>query len=430
MYDFVYMKPSRDARTALIRGFAGALTIGLFARTAGAQEADSTAAESTVGPFVAMETMSLHGARFVADLESGGLAQLTLKPALQKSVEDALAAHHLPFAAVAVISIPDGKVLVLAGYSKTDPSLDVAALALRPWAPAASVFKIVAASALLQEAHLDPESRVCYHGGVSSVSRDNLVDLPVIDRTCATLGYAIGKSQNAIIAKLASRNLRPESLERIATSFGFGEGLTFDAPVEPSQIEIPRDSLEYARAAAGFWHSSLSVLHGALIAATIANHGEMPAARLIAKAVDAHGVPVPMRRAAARRVLDPAVADQVGRMMQLTTTMGTARHSFRDRKGQPFLPIEVAGKTGTLNYRGGLHDPTPPGTAGLPDGGQLGYSWFIGYAPADKPEIAFAVLLGNPAAWQIKAHSLARHLVADYLASEGSVRHGHLIAHR
>jgi cell division protein FtsI/penicillin-binding protein 2 len=424
------MKPSRDARTAAIRGFVVAFTIGLSARSARAQDVESTPAESVAGPLVALETMSLHGSHYVADLESGGLAQLTLKPALQKSVEDALAAHHLPFAAAAVISISDGKVLVLAGYSKTDPSLDVAALALRPWAPAASVFKVVAASALLQEAHLDPESRVCYHGGVSSVLRDNLVDLPAIDRTCATLGYAIGKSQNAIIAKLASHNLRPESLERIAASFGFGEELTFDAPVEASQIEIPRDPLEYARAAAGFWHSSLSVLHGALIAATIANHGEMPAAHLIAKAVDARGAPVPMPKVAARRVLEPAVAEQVGRMMQLTTTMGTARHSFRDRKGQPFLPIEVAGKTGTLNYRGGPRDPAPPGTAGLPDGGQLGYSWFIGYAPVDRPEIAFAVLLGNPAAWQIKAHALARHLVADYLAGEGSVRRGHLIAHR
>ena len=430
MYDFVDMSPSHDARTAAIRGFVAALTIGLSARSAHAQDVESAPAESVAGPLVALETMSLHGSHYVADLESGGLAQLTLKPALQKSVEDALAAHHLPFAAAAVISISDGKVLVLAGYSKTDPSLDVAALALRPWAPAASVFKVVAASALLQEAHLDPESRVCYHGGVSSVLRDNLVDLPAIDRTCATLGYAIGKSQNAIIAKLASHNLRPESLERIAASFGFGEELTFDAPVEPSQIEIPRDPLEYARAAAGFWHSSLSVLHGALIAATIANHGEMPAAHLIAKAVDARGTPVLMQKVASRRVLDPAVAEQVGRMMQLTTTMGTARRSFRDRKGQPFLPIEVAGKTGTLNYRGGPHDPNPPGTAGLPDGGQLGYSWFIGYAPVDRPEIAFAVLLGNPAAWQIKAHALARHLVADYLASEGSVRHGRLIAHR
>jgi cell division protein FtsI/penicillin-binding protein 2 len=430
MYDFVTMKPSRRARIAPLGGFTILLALDLFARSAGAQELVSASRQSISRPSVALATMTIHGSRYVADLEGGGLAQLTLRPGLQRFVEDSLAAHHLPFAAAAVISIPDGRVLALAGYSKTDPSLDAADLALRPWAPAASVFKVVAASALLQQAHLDPDSRVCYHGGVSSILRDNLVDLPAIDRSCATLGYAIGKSQNAIIAKLVSRNLRPESLEQMAAAFGFGEELAFDAPVEPSEIEVPRDPLEYARAAAGFWHSSLSVLHGALIAATIANHGEMPAAHIIARAVDAQGLAVAMRNGPSRRVLDPSVAEQVGRMMQLTTTIGTARHSFRDHKGHPYLPVEVAGKTGTLNYRGGARDPSPPGSAGLPDGGQLGYSWFIGYAPADRPQIAFAVLLGNPVTWQIKAHLVARHLIADYLASEGTARHPHLIAHR
>jgi cell division protein FtsI/penicillin-binding protein 2 len=378
-------------------------------------------------PSVALETMSLQGSHWVADLEGGGLAQLTLNPALQKAVDDALASHHLPFAAAAVISIPDGKVLALSGYSKADPSLDTAALALRPWAPAASVFKVVAASALLQEGHIDPDTRVCYHGGVSSVLRDNLVDIPSIDRSCATLGYGIGKSQNAIIAKLASRNLRPEQLERMATAFGFGEELEFDAPVEPSEIDVPRDPLEFARTAAGFWHSSLSVLHGALLAATIANRGEMPAAHIIARAVDTKGNPLQLQPRPSRRVLEPAVAAQVGRMMQLTTSMGTARRTFRDRKGNPTLPVEVAGKTGTLFYRGRPSDPSLPGSAG---GDPIGYSWFIGYAPADKPTIAFAILLGNPLAWPLRAHVVARHVVAEYLAAQNPGHSGRLLARR
>jgi Cell division protein FtsI/penicillin-binding protein 2 len=430
------MEPSCSTHGISFKVFSTVLTMGLWPSTALAQETVLDEYESPQRPSVVLETAALRGSHFVADLEGGGLAQLTLHPALQKSVEEALASHHLPFAAAAVISIPDGRVLVLAGYSKADPTLDAATLALRPWAPAASVFKVVSASALLQEGHVDPETRVCYHAGVSSVLRDNLLDLPAIDRSCASLSYGIGKSQNAIIAKLAARNLRPEQLERTAAAFGFGQDIGFDAPLEPSEVEIPRDPLEFARAAAGFWHSSLSPLHGALLAATIANHGEMPAARLIERAVDAQGAPVALAKTASRRVLDRAVAEQVGKMMQLTTTMGTARRSFRDRKGHPYLPIEVAGKTGTLFYRGRPHDPTLPSTAALPDGGQLGYSWFVGFAPADRPKIAFAVLLGNSITWQVKAHSVARHLVADYLATEssgtpgGPGKHGRLLAHR
>jgi cell division protein FtsI/penicillin-binding protein 2 len=379
-------------------------------------------------PSVALETLSLAGSEYVASLEGGGLAQLTLSPALQKAVDEALASHHLPFAAAAVISVPDGKVLALSGYSKADPSLDTASLALRPWAPAASVFKVVAASALLQEGHVDPSVRICYHGGVSSVLRDNLVDIPAIDRSCATLGYGIGKSQNAIIAKLASRNLRPEQLERMATAFGFGEELDFDAPLEPSEIDVPREPLEFARTAAGFWHSSLSALHGALLAATIANHGEMPSPRLITRAVDDHGNVLPLQSKPSRRVLEPTVAAEVGRMMALTTSMGTARRSFRDRRGRPTLPVEVAGKTGTLFYRGRPTDPVLPAT--LPGGEQIGYSWFVGFAPADRPTIAFAILLGNPSAWQLKAHSVAKQVVADYLATRSTGKPGRLLARR
>jgi len=410
---------------ALSTGLLGVLVAG----GANGQPGESVGQRAaTMHPSVALETMSLAGSHFVADLEGGGLAQLTLSPALQKSVDDALASHHLPFAAAAVLSIPDGKVLALSGYSKADPSLDTASLALRPWAPAASVFKVVAASALLQEGHVDPGVRICYHGGVSSVLRDNLVDIPAIDRSCATLGYGIGKSQNAIIAKLAARNLRPEQLERVATAFGFGEEIDFDAPLEPSELDVPRDPLEFARTAAGFWHSSLSALHGALLAATIANRGEMPAPRLIARAVDAEGNVLPIQPRPSRRVLEPAVAAEVGRMMVLTTSMGTARRSFRDRKGNPTLPVEVAGKTGTLFYRGRASDPSLPAT--LPGGEHLGYSWFVGFAPADKPTIAFAILLGNPAPWQLRAHSVARQVVADYLASRNSSRPGRLIARR
>jgi penicillin-binding protein A len=421
MYDLGCMRSIFSRRNSAPAAISTALATALSAGASIAEQAE-TDIQGPFGlqPLVALETLSREGDHYLAELDGGGIAQLTLNPALQKSVDDALASHHLPFAAAAVVSIPDGKVLALSGYSRVDPSLDAATLALRPWAPAASVFKVVAASALLQEGHLDPLTRVCYHGGVSAVLRDNLVDMPAIDRSCATLAYGIGKSQNAIIAKLATKHLHPEQLERIATAFGFGEEIPFDAPVEPSELEVPREPLEFARTAAGFWHSSLSALHGALLAATVANRGEMPPAHLIERALDAHGTQVALPTRLSRRVLDPSVADQVGRMMQLTTSMGTARRSFRDRRGNPTLPIEVAGKTGTLFYRGRPSDPSLPDGVALPGGERLGYSWFVGYAPADKPRISFAILLGNPAVWQLRAHVVARQVVAEYLAQSSS----------
>ena len=200
-----------------------------------------------------------------------------------------LRAFQIPYAGAVVISIPDGRVLAMVGRSAADPRLGPAELALHPWAPAASVFKVVSAAALV-ESGLSGATRTCYHGGVSAILPDNLVDIPAIDERCDSLAYGIGKSQNAILAKLATATSPPRTLVRVGRAFGFGEEIPFDLPVEPSHLDVPTDNrLEFARTAAGFWHSTLSPMHGALLAATIANRGAMPAPTLIERAVDASG---------------------------------------------------------------------------------------------------------------------------------------------
>jgi cell division protein FtsI/penicillin-binding protein 2 len=38
-------------------------------------------------------------------------------------------------------------------------------------------------------------------------------------------------------------------------------------------------------------------------------------------------------------------------------------------------------------------------------------SWFVGYAPVDKPEIIVSVLLGNPENWHMRGHEAARKMI-------------------
>ena len=142
-------------------------------------------------------------------------------------------------------------------------------------------------------------------------------------------------------------------------------------------------------------------MHGALLAAAIANRGQMPAPMLIDRAVDRDGRPIAPAVANPRHVVDAAAAREVGRMMELTTRIGTAKGTFRDKRGRRLLPFEVAGKTGTLSAE--------------TDHGYVGYSWFVGYAPAERPTIAFAVVLGNNPNWRIKATYVGRHIVTEYL---------------
>ena len=68
---------------------------------------------------------------------------------------------------------------------------------------------------------------------------------------------------------------------------------------------------------------------------------------------------------------------------------------------------------GTLFTRGGkayLKDITVGGKTGSLEGDdpQGDYSWFVGMAPLDDPEIAIAALVINRPVWKIKAPFVAR----------------------
>lgn len=255
------------------------------------------------------------------------------------------------------------------------------------------------ASALI-EAGVSPDAEVCYHAGFHSVEASNLVPVRRLDDSCHSFAFGVAKSQNAIIARLAHDHVTPSRLDELARRFGFGRPMEFDLPVVPSAIEVPRrDPLEFARAAAGFWHSTLSPLHGAAIAATIARGGTTPPLRLVERVIDAQGSELEVEGARSVRVISAEVAAAVGRMMVGTTEFGTARLGFHDKHGRKRLPgVSVAGKTGSLDCRDHA----------------LAYSWFVGYAPAEKPEVAFAVLLGNGRGWRWKAHQVAADLLSGY----------------
>jgi cell division protein FtsI/penicillin-binding protein 2 len=401
----------RDTMTVIFwrgwRALIGGLGVAVVALLAAPALAEP-ALESRV-PDLQLETLRREGAGYVVTGEDGGRVVLTLDPRLQEPIEDVLRGFQIPYGGAVVVSIPDGRVLAMVGRSAAEPRLGPRELALSAWAPAASVFKVVSAAALVSEGGVSSATRICYHGGVSAILPDNLVDLPLVDRRCETLAYGLGKSQNAILAKLASRHLTAAQLARVGHAFGFEETIPFDVPVEPSHLDVPADALEFARTAAGFWHSTLSPMHGALLAAAIANHGEMPAPTLVERAFDAQGREAAVSVAnGPHRVVGLDTAREVGRMMELTTRIGTAKAAFHDRRGHRYLPVDVAGKTGTLSAQ--------------TERGYLGYSWFVGYAPADHPAIAFAVALGNPAQWRIKATYVARRIVAEHLAEQAPGR--------
>ncbi|HEY4221393.1 MAG TPA: penicillin-binding transpeptidase domain-containing protein [Myxococcota bacterium] len=316
-------------------------------------------------------------------------AVLTQEPALDDKLKRYLDDDaRAPYAATVLLEPSTGRVLAIAESStRGDPH----GIAFQPIARAASVFKVVTTSALL-EAGVSPNQTVCIHGGKTRMQPSLLVDTGK-DSTCIALGDALAHSKNVAIAKLALAHLEPDGLRAMARRWGFDAPLPIDAPVAltASPTSIPDDPFGFANAAAGFGDVKLSALHGAVLAAIVANGGMMVPPPLVD---DVKGGELPPPKAP-HRVVDARVAQELAAMMKETVASGTAHKAF---SASPRLNVSAAGKTGSLaDYATGLET-----------------TWFVGYAPADHPEVAVATVVVNTNKWNVRAPAAAKEALRAY----------------
>jgi len=391
--------PSASISGAPLAGRAPAAEVAAFASLAETTPLPGQAPAKVAGPLELAKLLDLdkiarQGDAYVATLADGRRAGLTLDPELQTLAERLLDQSRAPRAAIVAMT-PDGKILALAGRRAAEPKGSRKGTfdwrhATEVWAPGASIFKLVTASALLRVG-VDPDGKVCFHGGLRSVLEHNLRD-DRRDSRCESLTYGVAHSQNAILGKLAFQKLEPAALAAEATLLGWSAPLPGDLGGVAGEIELPQTrDLQFARAAAGFTGAKLSVLGGALLAATFATGGEQPAARLVASV---EGAPVAPGKP--RRLVPAETARAIARMMAGTCDEGSAARVFGRHRG-----VRVAGKTGTISRSEPFH---------------IEHSWFVGFAPAEKPEIVVSVLIGNSEAWHLRGHEVAKRLIDRALA--------------
>ncbi|MFB1484126.1 penicillin-binding transpeptidase domain-containing protein [Corallococcus sp. RDP092CA] len=303
---------------------------------------------------------------------------LTIDPGLQASLTKIMQNYQVPYGAAVVLEPSTGRVLAMAEHSEAKPELR--GLPIRAVYPAASIFKIVTGSALL-EAGVSPDTEACFHGGKRRLSERQLEDTER-DGACYSLALAMGKSANVIFAKMTSKHLTADALKRMAARLRFNREIPFAQPLDVSLAYIPEDGFALANTGAGFGDVYLSPLHGALLAAVAANEGRWVDPVLVE--------PEPfMPLPEPEPVLTPTAAHELTRMLEETVTHGTARGVFRERG---FQVKDAVGKTGTLADREPFRD----------------YSWFVGFAPKDNPRVAVAALIVNDPKWRIRGSYLGR----------------------
>lgn len=355
--------------------------------------------------------------RHIAWDEAGALApgararpvRLTLDRAMQTAAQRLLQRARAAEGAIVLADARTGALLAWADARQGRPA--AGEILLRRRYPAASLFKLVTTSALLERAHLPLDTEVCTAGGERRLERRHLD--PPHDRaaTCTHFAHALGHSRNAVYAQLVTRHLARDDLVEAARALGFAGDVPFDVKVPFGSVSVPAGDLEFARTATGFVGVTLSPLGAASLAATVAAGGRPPRFTIVAGERAARGSDPPPAFSA-------ATARQLRKMMEVTVHSGTSRRAFTDEEtGRAYLPgVRVAGKTGTLQ----------------PSAAEPTTSWFVGFAPSREPEVVVGVVLQNGAVYRAKANELARDVlrawfharrrpgVSDPLAAPGS----------
>ncbi len=362
-------------------------------------ESDDKGTQVTPG-VLALGAATTEDGHLVQDLGGGRKVIYTVDPRIQDTMKEMVEAYDPPFASVVVMEPSTGRVLAMVDYSSIE-ELKGEPLSLRAEAPAASIFKIVSSAALLESGKVSTDTPICYSGGRKRLSRRHLRYNPERDRTCKDLGQALASSANPVYARLTNRYLDTTDLQRTADRFGFNQTLPFLWPVQTSQARIPNDELEIARCSAGFGHTRLSPLHAALLASSVGKGGEMMAPVIVDR-IEESGEPVyTWKPSVLARTTTPEIAATVANMMVGTTKDGTAAKYFRKANSQ-VRALDVAGKTGSLS--------------GEIAGRRYRFSWFVGFAPAENPEVAVAVMVANEPRWKVKSTYLAREALESYFA--------------
>jgi peptidoglycan glycosyltransferase len=238
-----------------------------------------------------------------------------------------------------------------------------------------STFKIVTASAGLTSGEVTPEQPNYPHEKEFTPPQTNRPLRNFGGETCGgTLLEVFRISCNTAFAHMGL-DVGAEALIDRANAFGFGEKPPLDLPAvarspipEPSFFEqnVPL----IAQTAIGQNTVAATPLEMALVAAAIANDGVIMTPHVLKEVRDDEGALVRRYRPVVwRTAVTPDVADTVREAMTQVVQRGTAT-----RLAVPGVP--TAGKTGTAQIGNGKS-----------------HAWIVGFAPADAPRVAIAVIV-------------------------------------
>jgi len=245
--------------------------------------------------------------------------------------------------------------------------------------PPGSTMKVVTAAAALDSGEFEPSSTLTANSGID-VSGVPLANAGGQDFGSIDMTTALTNSVNTYWAQIGEQ-LGPGTLVEYMQRFGFFADPPLDFPPDelaPSGVindqgDLVDEGFDFGRVAIGQGGAEgqllATPLQMAMVAAAVANEGELMELTFLQEATDPDGRTVEeLDPEGHNRVISEDTAAQVAEMMTNVAEEGTA-------SGLSVRGGTLAGKTGTAEI----------------DTGGLNQVWFIGFSPAQDPEIAVAV---------------------------------------
>lgn len=241
-----------------------------------------------------------------------------------------------------------------------------------------SAFKIVTMSAVIEEGLATPKTKFEVPDAFQYLDRV-FNDSHSHPTETMTLSEILEQSSNVGTIKLGLK-LGEKKLHEWVKRFGFGARTGLDFPGEVPGIVLPTEMWSGTTVATVPIGQGVAVtpLQMANAYATLANRGVWVEPKLLHSTMDATGKVRPAAAPARRRVLSKDTARKMRKMLERVVDEGTG-------VAAQIPGYRVAGKTGTAQK------PLP--------GGGYGASYvasFMGFAPADNPQLVVLVVLDDP----------------------------------
>ena len=298
-----------------------------------------------------------------------------------------------------VLDPDDGRVLAMVGvnqdHSSSNPCFDNRF-------PAASIFKIVTAAAAIEQSHFTPQTILTFNGGKYTLYKSQLKN--TVNRYTNTISFrdSFAQSVNPVFGKIGAQ-VGKASLESYGRAFGFNQEIDFEVALPSSTLEVNGEAYHLAEIGCGFNRiTTLTPIHGALIAAAVLNGGRLPEPTMIEQIVDENGREIYQSSPSlAGEAMSSGTSTLLEKMMTQTVRTGTCQKIFANAaKDRVLSKLEIGGKSGSIDN--------------LEHTRRM--DWFVGFAREKNgtEKIAVAVVVGHGRYIGTKAAEFARYTIRSY----------------